>query len=267
MPALGPPMSPTLNFTVNGNLYCTVTCTPITAAAPRTPWSRPGPSRLRPSRRMVRVRVLPAGCALMSEVRPDWLVTGLPSTAVITSPAFSTPVGREARLGPHHDHLRLVGDVQLGQRRGGRVLLRAGHLLGVLLLGLLLGLARGEQLRFGHDRLVRVQPGGQRGEHVDVDAGAAPVAHRHHVQVPGSRIRGVAGDGDERLPGGVLAQRVQRRPGPEDDVGHRDQHGDGERRDHADRGDQQRQGASRHSRRLRANPAVMACRPTRWCRR
>src|SRR5260370_2503487 len=55
MPALGPPMSPTLNFTVNGKLNCTPTRTPISGRPPDslvptlTVW-------LRPFRRMVRVR-------------------------------------------------------------------------------------------------------------------------------------------------------------------------------------------------------------------
>ena len=34
MPALGPPMSPTLIFTVNGNLYCSMISTPMTARPP-----------------------------------------------------------------------------------------------------------------------------------------------------------------------------------------------------------------------------------------
>ena len=34
IPALGPPMSPTLICTVNGNLYCSCTCTPITGVPP-----------------------------------------------------------------------------------------------------------------------------------------------------------------------------------------------------------------------------------------
>ena len=34
MPALGPPMSPTLILTWNGNLYCSVICTPITGCPP-----------------------------------------------------------------------------------------------------------------------------------------------------------------------------------------------------------------------------------------
>ena len=87
MPALGPPMSPTSIVIGNGNLK--LTTTPIRRSPPDSFVATRTCSVL-PFLRIFRVSVVPAGCALIRLPRLVCPVTCWPSTAVMTSPAWST---------------------------------------------------------------------------------------------------------------------------------------------------------------------------------
>jgi hypothetical protein len=90
MPALGPPMSPTLIFTVNGKLNFSPTWIPNTAR-PRFSFVPTWTCRVAPLRFTVTVSELPAGCELICLVRLVWLVTAVPLIDWMMSPACSLP--------------------------------------------------------------------------------------------------------------------------------------------------------------------------------
>ncbi len=76
-------------FTVNGNVYSTCTSTPMTGVPPDALVAT-GSVSVFPARSTVSVSTEPAGCAVIIELSEVCPVTGLPSTASITSPAFRT---------------------------------------------------------------------------------------------------------------------------------------------------------------------------------
>ena len=121
---------------------------------------------------------------------------------------------------------QLLDDDDLGNRLtqpaqgdGDGLLLRVGHLSGVLLVDLGAGHALGEQQILGHDAVGLVQVAGDPFPHVDPVVRAAQHRDRGEVQGADGWVGGLALDRDHWLAAGPVAQGVDDRARLEDDVG------------------------------------------------
>jgi hypothetical protein len=136
-----------------------------------------------------------------------------------------------------------VGNLELGERGGRRVVLRVGHLDRVLLLDLLLRAVGGENGLLRHHGHGRIDPAAQRGQQVDLGVGPALVGDGDEPQLTIGRVRLPPADHDHRFVV-HLAEGVLGRAGTEHDVRHLRQRPHDPEGEHEKGRNQQGQGAS-----------------------